>query len=1131
MSFIRRIRRAVAAGMIACLLAPLATPALAWKPKTHVYLAQLAVQDAIDDGKVTIYQTDYASGRIIGALGDFEANPAIVEALRAKPAQYVAGVVGPDGYPDLMTGQQVIHPGTNPGLLGDPARGELGSVKGTDAWLTYLWRLAYGPRNADMERLRAALNRGLFGEIAPPTDTPEIRAFVAGYLTHAAGDMFMHTFVNHYSGGDFALQPDPRNAMKHVVLEGYVGLRTPEPRAATSIEGLERFIYLYMVRAYPGSELQERLLRGGTQASVPYIFSTLRNGLERDVERYDRERLERRGPSRVAYAATHGPEAEYKRAWIQDIDRGLKAWPRVSHEISLAMVYNPNGGGADIARAREVASTYVGDHLLSMAGAPDALIATAQFISSIINAILPSFMLAPLEALKKELLNWLVKEATGMTPDEIKDYLNHPETKFDPVMNAPGGGYGGREATLTTLADFNRNVLKIDDPAYQYPDRKFDPNTFAPAFNTIQMTKLLFLSEKGMADLLAALKAKGVATPEMPRGVAYENAMLGFLTSMDGDNRWQGLAHGSNRPEGRAFFLASGGGQAWQNLFMRQIGERADWPANTAPTQDPLAPPDDAGFVLIESWAARVDKVEYDNDKGRKVRVTMTFRNDTNKDLVLANSLFQSVQASLGVDRNGVIPNLPMEYVHQDEASLPAWHYLPNSPIPPKGRITVRFIADVGDSVRQRLVGSITILEQRMTALMRTAPGTSKMFKLEQLNLDGSVGEQPAPTLPDLVTDPEALKKYEGRYRTNRGTIINLAVVDGELTGEAMTVTRPSPRERVKLKLYIDGALRGSMRDLDAGFRATWFDLNIRFSPDGQRFAGQGTYTHAVEMAPISYTGQRIGDAETPGAPRALPAGFTEAGFLALRADAVSRSTYGGVDRIDVSLTALNFDGGRKGVQYNDKSMVLITADGVERRWDGNYYGASSAERLVSTLWLEQDDQAQVTYVFNAPAGSTPARLSVRDGTREIASLDLTQVGASRARPAADAQKTEAAGAVGRPAVLGTFEATIDKLQQDAEGAWEALVTVRNITQSRQRLMIADLNMALYGADGQARHMNGNFYDYGSGPRRAVESGAIIGPGASYQLRLFFPQSVGMTPTRYRIRQGSGEAVEGAVTR
>lgn len=1130
MKFARRFRKIVAAVMVAVFLAPLATPAMAWKPKSHIYLADLAMRDATDDGKVTIYQADYAEGRIIAPLGQFEVRPEIVAALRANPGQYLAGVVGPDAYPDIMTGQQVIHPGTNLHLPGDPSRLQAPSAGGTDAWLTYLWRLAYAPLTPEQQRVRDAMDRMPLS--VARTDTPEVRAFVAGYMTHAAGDMFMHTFVNHYAGGDFAFAPDPRNAVKHLVLEGYVGQRTPHLAASTTIEGVEDFIYRYMVRAAPGSVLEERLLRGGTTASVPAIFSTLRNGLQRDVDRYDRERLDRRGPSRTAYAVRYGPAAEYKKAWIEDIDRGLRAWPAVSHRISNAIVYNPTGEGADMAGAKAIATEYVIDHMLSMAGAPDALVATAVFIADVIGAILPDIMIAPIEELKKAMLDWLVREATGMSPEELEGYLTSPETHFDRVMGQPGGGHGGREATLTTLAEFNRDVLKIDDPAAMNMDRRFDPNSFAPAFNTVQMTKLMFLSEKGMADLLAALRAKGLTVPDMPKGVGYENAMLGFLTSMDGDNRWQGAPDG----QGSSFFLARGGADAWRNLFMRQIGERADWPANSAPDEGPMAPPDDTGFVNIGLWAARVDGIRYDNAAGRTVAVEMTFRNDSTQELTMSNRLFKPVRALLNGRMN--IPETRMEYVHADEAKLPPWHYAPHGVVPRKGRVSVRFVFDVGDAVQQRLVRSITIFEQTPGSPLtptRTRDGASKDFPVDRLNLDGSVGAQAGPTVPEAVSDMDRLRTYEGRYRTNRGTLITLAVVGDELTGEAMTERAPSPREQVRLKLYADGSLRGPMRD-SQGVRTTWFDLNIRFSPDGQRFAGQASYTHAAGEPPIAYSGERLQNTTTQktsaaSAPAQAPspdrAGFVDTPYVAVRADAARDVTTNGVARTEVALTAMNFQGGRKSLQHSPYSYHLILEGGGERRWDGNYYGSSGAERLINTLWLEKDEQGRMTVVFPGAATAKPVRLSIRESGREVAALDLSDKPAER--PAGDAEVEGGETPLGQAANLGRFEATVDKLQQDAAGLWEALVTLKNTSPTPERLLITDFVLVLYGRDGQARHPEGNMYDYGSAPRRVIASGVTAEPGGQIQLRLYFPNSAGMTPIRYRMRDKDGEPAGGPI--
>src|SRR4051812_35904967 len=68
--------------------------AAAWKPPTHLFGVEAALQDAIDDGEITIATPDGAPPVTVPA------NPTIVEALRAHPEAYRAGTIGPDAYPD-----------------------------------------------------------------------------------------------------------------------------------------------------------------------------------------------------------------------------------------------------------------------------------------------------------------------------------------------------------------------------------------------------------------------------------------------------------------------------------------------------------------------------------------------------------------------------------------------------------------------------------------------------------------------------------------------------------------------------------------------------------------------------------------------------------------------------------------------------------------------------------------------------------------------------------------------------------------------------------------------------------------------------------------------------------------------
>jgi hypothetical protein len=85
--------------------------ARAWKPLTHSYTGDQARADAVDgDGGITINGHSYA------------VNAQVNTAIAKWPAYYDAGVIGPDGFPDIAYGQAVIHPG-DPAVVhpGDPA--------------------------------------------------------------------------------------------------------------------------------------------------------------------------------------------------------------------------------------------------------------------------------------------------------------------------------------------------------------------------------------------------------------------------------------------------------------------------------------------------------------------------------------------------------------------------------------------------------------------------------------------------------------------------------------------------------------------------------------------------------------------------------------------------------------------------------------------------------------------------------------------------------------------------------------------------------------------------------------------------------------------------------------------------
>jgi hypothetical protein len=161
----------------------------AWTTYMHNFVAGKAYDDVVGDGSVTI------NGRA------YPVDPRIVTALRNHQSFFRAGVVGPDGLPDVTYGQRVVHIGQ------------------TGDWNRHVvvraWAAQNDPDYSAVER-------------------EQILAFAYGYMAHAAGDMWAHTFVNGFAAGVFPglsdILSDADNAsiaLRHLIGEVYIGDATP----------------------------------------------------------------------------------------------------------------------------------------------------------------------------------------------------------------------------------------------------------------------------------------------------------------------------------------------------------------------------------------------------------------------------------------------------------------------------------------------------------------------------------------------------------------------------------------------------------------------------------------------------------------------------------------------------------------------------------------------------------------------------------------------------------------------------------------------------------------------------------------------------------------------------------------
>jgi len=156
----------------------------AFKVDTHVWIGQQVLND-LSDNAITI--------DIDGNPQTFPVDPAVADAIKSNPSQFRMGNIGPDALPDILTGQQVVHPGIPTGWK-------------TDDWLEWLLKNA---------------------------NTPDEKAFAYGYLGHAAADIFAHTYINQYAGSEFKLfdtdvDPTAQVEIRHFLLESYIAKHNPD---------------------------------------------------------------------------------------------------------------------------------------------------------------------------------------------------------------------------------------------------------------------------------------------------------------------------------------------------------------------------------------------------------------------------------------------------------------------------------------------------------------------------------------------------------------------------------------------------------------------------------------------------------------------------------------------------------------------------------------------------------------------------------------------------------------------------------------------------------------------------------------------------------------------------------------
>ena len=541
--------------------------ALAFKPYTHVEIGKDVLADLLPDGKVTIAGHDYT------------VSPAVFNALHDYPEFYNAGMVGPDGFPDILMGQGVIHP-TDTGL-----------------WLSHLLDKAWSAQTDNSYS---------------PAEKGQILAWSYGFVTHAASDMWAHTMVNEFADGVFpgfldvvTQQHDTENAVRHLLVEGYIADATPgfdgNREDRTRLPDLDvsddstphipfdaphRFIYETFIQPNAGEPTEDRGLLINTFLAlraklVSYAGDPATSEADLMSQNSAFETLIN-NPMPTSHdvleTARNLVLRSYLREWIKDIDSGLQHWselglamtrglfdPQARRDLQNAKfssIYPGDSLDANSLRAKaehgvstidvvlHEAEPFITHHLLSMLGAPDVVGAIAHKLGQFSDFIRDEFLgplhvvinplLETIDEIKtaiKDMIKDMVKERYGVDVEELNSLLaspssklglksvgtldlftSHDRQKLDDYLGIPSNTSHKPLTNVDFIPDF---VAAFHPGAVggfldaTVDQVTFNKTTFAAYANSVTMSKLVLLDGVTLGSVFQDLLGRPYDTTEL----------------------------------------------------------------------------------------------------------------------------------------------------------------------------------------------------------------------------------------------------------------------------------------------------------------------------------------------------------------------------------------------------------------------------------------------------------------------------------------------------------------------------------------------------------------------------------------------------------------------------------------
>lgn len=634
---------------------------LLFKPYTHLAAASEAVQDVLDNGKVTLEGREYS------------VRPEIVQAIHDFPSYFNAGTIGPDGFPDLVMGQSIIHP------------------QDTGRWLDHIYTQAW-----------AAQTDPLY----TPAEKGQILAWAYGFLSHAAGDLWAHTLVNEFAVGVFPgateILTDKEKAAiaaRHIFVEGYIGDATP------GFDGNHE-----VRKVLPDGDVSDDSTPGiALDAPVRFIFNTLiqpnqgpapERGAALDFFLGLRAKLDGAKVQTVTSPFDTVRNA-FLQQWIDDIDDGLEHWGELGLAIARGL-FDPQARrdlqneeaefrGPDtldnlnratvedsvttVDTVLAEAEPFIDNHLVSMLGAPDLVGDFLQFSNQLgdqIDTLVGQLGLPfnPLREVRdrvkdaaKDFIKDMIRQHFDVDLDLIEEEFKNPSAKMDLQQIDLGGTLG--VVTLFQPGDHAKldGYLGITTPNDQHhtgtddsqlrDDVTFDPNNFAAFKNTVTLTKLLLLDGPTMDQVLTDLTGKPYTLycADRPTVPAAGNIMLTVLPGVtesngtpadpsewlrviDGNDSWRADGRGDNNggqdklsESDKDHRSGNGNFPLWESRKLRDPAFRVlfkDWQNGTqnfpdsqkGSTDAASADPNEVGSIIcVNTTADRVDPVPSDANR------------------------------------------------------------------------------------------------------------------------------------------------------------------------------------------------------------------------------------------------------------------------------------------------------------------------------------------------------------------------------------------------------------------------------------------------------------------------------------------------------------------------------------